>query len=197
MQLGAFVIITGPSAAGKSTLVDEMLRRHPSAARLITTTTRAPRPGEVSGRDYHFTTPEDFTARRDRGEFLEWAEVHAHFYGSSREVLRRLRIDHPIVFGVVDVQGTATIKGVLPEARVVFVDAGNIREIRRRLSERPGTTPEDLERRVRNAAREERFVTERADLVSLVVVNRDGRLDEAIDRLDAFVNSLLTSGQIK
>lgn len=197
MDLGTFVIITGPSAAGKTTLVEEMLRRHPSATRLITTTTRPPRPGEVDGRDYRFTTQDEFVARRDSGEFLEWAEVHAHFYGSSREDLTRLLVGHHVVFGVVDVQGAAAIKMAMPAAKIVFVDAGNIREIRRRLSERPGTTPDDLNRRIINAAREQRFVTEHPDWVSLVVCNRDGRLDEAIASLDSFVSGLYVSGAMR
>src|SRR3954462_9780532 len=81
---GSLFMVVAPSGAGKSTLVNALLAQEPAIKLSISTTTRAPRPGEVDGREYHFTTAEDFVARADRGEFLEWAEVHGNYYGTSR-----------------------------------------------------------------------------------------------------------------
>src|SRR5476649_717336 len=84
---GSLFIVAAPSGAGKSTLVNALLKQEPDIKLSISTTTRQPRPGEVDGREYHFTTAEDFVARADAGEFLEWAEVHGNYYGTSRLVV--------------------------------------------------------------------------------------------------------------
>ncbi len=85
---GSLFIVAAPSGAGKSTLVNALLAQEPGIKLSISTTTRAPRPGEQDGREYHFTTADDFVARADRGEFLEWAEVHGNYYGTSRLIGR-------------------------------------------------------------------------------------------------------------
>ncbi|MEG1324090.1 MAG: guanylate kinase, partial [Janthinobacterium sp.] len=75
---GSLFVVAAPSGAGKSTLVNALLAQEPGIKLSISTTTRAPRPGEQHGREYYFTTAEDFIARADQGEFLEWAEVHGN-----------------------------------------------------------------------------------------------------------------------
>ena len=82
---GSLFLVSAPSGAGKSSLVNALLAKIPGIALSISTTTRAPRPGEVNGREYHFTTVEEFLAARERGEFLESAEVHGNFYGTSKK----------------------------------------------------------------------------------------------------------------
>jgi len=81
---GSLFVVAAPSGAGKSTLVNALLAQEPGIQLSISTTTRQPRPGEQDGREYHFTSAEDFVARADRGEFMEWAEVHGNYYGTSR-----------------------------------------------------------------------------------------------------------------
>jgi guanylate kinase len=81
---GSLFMVAAPSGAGKSTLVNALLAQEPAIKLSISTTTRAPRPGEEHGREYFFTTPQDFVARAEAGEFLEWAEVHGNYYGTSR-----------------------------------------------------------------------------------------------------------------
>src|SRR5579871_3650886 len=81
---GSLFMVAAPSGAGKSSLVNALLAQEPSIKLSISYTTRAPRPGEQHGREYYFTTPEDFLERRAAGEFLESAEVHGNFYGTSR-----------------------------------------------------------------------------------------------------------------
>ena len=81
---GSLFMVVAPSGAGKSTLVNALLAQEPAIKLSISTTTRTPRPGETHGKEYYFTTAEDFVARADQGEFLEWAEVHGNYYGTSR-----------------------------------------------------------------------------------------------------------------
>jgi guanylate kinase len=84
MAAGSLFIVAAPSGAGKTTLVKMLLARDAGVSLSVSYTTRAPRPGEEEGRDYHFVDVDTFGAMRDRSEFLEWAEVHGNFYGTSR-----------------------------------------------------------------------------------------------------------------
>jgi len=181
MSRGKFIVVTGPSAAGKTTIVEKLLeQRLPSAVKLITTTTRTPRPGEVDGRDYHFLSREEFERRRDAGEFLEWAENYGRFYGSSGVELDKLLARHPLVLAILDVKGAAAVKSARPETLTVFVDVGSFDEVRRRLEARPGITPEDLAARLKTAHRERQL----AATFDRVVINRDGRLAATLKRLE-------------
>ncbi len=153
MKKGQFLIVTGPSGSGKTTVVQAMLGRLPSAVRLVTTTTRAPRPKEKDGVDYHFVTREEFTGRIGRGEFLEWAEVYGNLYGSSKVVLEKLRSAHDVVFGVLDVQGAVAAKREVSDAAVIFLLAP-LEQLRDRIARRIGAKPEDLARRMAEAERE-------------------------------------------
>ncbi len=183
MKRGLFVVVSGPSAAGKTTVVERLLAEVPSTVRLVTTTSRAPRPGEVNGRDYHFVTREEFIARRERGEFLEWAETYGNFYGSSRSEVDRLRASNRAVFAVVDIVGARAIKAAYPECLTVFLQPGSVEELRRRLAERPGSQAADVEKRVSRAAAE---MANAADF-DRVIMNRDGELDRAVEELERLV----------
>jgi guanylate kinase len=189
MPTGTYVIFTGPSAAGKTTVVDELLRRFPSAIRLVTMTTRDPRPGETPGRDYHFLSRPDFERRREQGEFLEWDEHYGDLYGSSRIELDKLLVRHPVVFGIVDVNGAESSKRLKPDAVTVFIDVEDIGQLRQRLLERKGMTPEKLEKRLAAASRERG----RAGQFDKVIINRDGRLEETVARCEDLVRGLLLS----
>jgi len=191
MPIGKFVLVVGPSCAGKTTLVDAMLAEHPSTVRLVTSTSRPPRSGERDGVDYHFLTRQEFERRRESGEFFEWFENYGNLYGSSRIELDKLLACHPVVFGILDVRGALVTKSARPEAMAVFVDTANAHELRRRLSLRPNITKEDVGRRVSAAARERRAPRQHPDVFSLVVVNRDGHLEEATAKFRRFVVGLM------
>jgi len=193
MSRGVFVIVTGPSAAGKTTVVEALLKRLPASAKLITTTTRVPRPGEVDGVDYHFLGRDEFERRRESGEFLEWAENYGRLYGSSGVELDKLLASHPLVFAILDVQGAAAVKLSRPESLTVFLDVGRFDEIRKRLEARPGITPEDLARRLETARREVRLAT----TFDRIVVNRDGQLADTLQKLEDLVRPLMLSGDLK
>ncbi len=154
------LVLAGPAGSGKTTLCERLVATQPGIARVITATTRPPRPGEVDGKDYHFLTPEQFDAKVAASEFLEWAWVHQkHRYGTLRAaVLGPLAASRSLVINV-DVQGVdhfrraAAAEPALARALVtVFVTVPET-ELRRRLAAR-GDSPAEIERRMTTAARE-------------------------------------------
>jgi guanylate kinase len=176
MNQGIVIVVTGASGAGKTTVVEAVLKEMPGTARLVTTTDRSPRPGEVDGVDYHFLTREDFKARQEQGEFLEWAETYNHYYGSSRVELEKLRARHRAVFAIVDLKGARAFKAAYPDCVTVFINPGTVEELRRRLLARPGTTREALKERLDAAAAE----MAQAGEFDRQVANLDGRLADAV-----------------
>jgi len=138
---GKLFVVSGPSGAGKGTLVAGVLARVPGLSLSISATTRAARPGEVDGREYHFLSQDAFVRRREAGEFLEWAEVHGNLYGTLRPMVERELAAGSSVILEIDVQGAYQVKAKVPEAVLVFVLPPTMEELERRLSGR-GTEDE-------------------------------------------------------
>lgn len=129
-----------------------MLKRVPSVSRVVTATTRPPRPGEKEGIDYYFLSPDEFDARRERGDFLEWAQVHGNYYATPRtDVERKLSEGFDVVL-VIDVQGAAEIKKRMPDSVLIFIAPPSAAELVKRLTGRD--TESEQERRRRLAAAE-------------------------------------------
>lgn len=155
------VVVSAPSGGGKTTVCQGLLERCPSFARAITCTTRAPRPGEREGVDYHFLTPETFRGAVAAGEFLEHATVHGNLYGTRRrEVLDRLGRGQDVLLNI-DVQGAASVRsGARDEAALrgalvsVFLLPPSVAELERRLRTRGQDSAAVIERRLAAAQRE-------------------------------------------
>ncbi|KAF7598627.1 MAG: guanylate kinase [Candidatus Dactylopiibacterium carminicum] len=166
---GSLFIVSAPSGAGKTTLVRELLARDPGVRLSVSYTTRAPRAGEVDGVAYHFTDRADFIARRDRGEFLEWAEVHGNYYASSRIWLEeQMRAGQDVLLEI-DWQGAVQVRRIFPQAVGVFVLAPSYAELENRLRGR-GTDSEDVIARRLAAACEE---MKQVDQFDYVIINKD------------------------
>ena len=155
---GILFLISAPSGGGKSTLL-RMLAEEPDFAYSISCTTRAPRPGEVDGRDYHFLSGAEFERRIAGGEFLEHAEVHGNFYGTLRQTILDSMSSGRDVLMDVDIQGAARIRANADEPmRAALVDIflmpPSVEELRRRLLKRGTESPEQLDVRLRNAKTE-------------------------------------------
>ena len=147
------LVITGPSGVGKGTLIHRLLDELPGAELSVSATTRAPRDGEVNGRDYHFLADTEFEQRVSRGEFVEHAEYAGNRYGTLRSELQR---PARLIVLEIDLQGARQVRNTMPEAEQVFIAPPNddLDELKRRLIRRGDESPEQIELRL-NVAREE------------------------------------------
>lgn len=176
---GRLVVLAGPSAVGKSTVVSRLRGDVPNLYFSVSMTTRAPRPGEVDGTDYFFVSPEDFQSRIDAGEMLEWADIHGGLQRSGTPagpVQEALEAGRPVLVEV-DLAGARNIKRLMPEAQTVFLAPPSWDILVQRLTGRGTETPEVIERRLATA-REELDAQGEFDAV---VVNDD--VDEAVARI--------------
>jgi len=184
IPLGTLYIVTAPSGAGKTTLVHAVLEREPGLALSISYTTRPPRPGEIDGRDYRFVGKEEFLRLRDRGELLEWAEVHGNYYGTSRTWIEdQLQQDRDVLLEI-DWQGARQVRRIFPQAVSVFILPPSIATLEARLRGRGTDSEATIARRLAAAREEMRHVEE----FDYVIIN--DRLERAIDELTAVVRAV-------
>ena len=141
-------MFVAPSGAGKSSLVDALLKSDSSLKLSLSTTTRVPRPGEVDGVNYRFVSKQDFIAERDQGQFLEWAEVHGHFYGTSRTWIESQMLSGNDVLLEIDWQGAQQIRQLIPSAQWIFIFPPSIEALEERLRKRGQDDEATIERRV-------------------------------------------------
>ncbi len=180
---GFLLVLSGPSGAGKGTLVDRLVAARPECTFSISATTRPKRSNEEEGVQYEFVTRQEFERRRSAGLFLEWAEVHGHLYATpSRFVDEGVKAGRVVVLDV-DVQGGASVRRVRPEAVSVFIYPPSIEALRMRLLQRSTDLPEVVERRLQNAPGELKQYRE----YDYLVVNDD--LEQAVARLTAIVDA--------
>jgi guanylate kinase len=183
--LARVFVITGPSGVGKGTLIRGLLQRVPELELSVSATTRAPRPGEVDGTDYHFLSPAEFEQRAGAGDFVEHATYSGASYGTLRSELdRRLRDGVPIVLEI-EVQGARQVREAMPEALAVFIAPPSRAALRTRLIGRGTDAPEQIERRMQTAERE----LEAQPEFARVVVN--DRLEDATAELESIVRAAL------
>jgi guanylate kinase len=145
---GSLFIVAAPSGAGKSTLVNALLAQEPGIKLSISTTTRPPRPGEQDGVHYQFTTADDFVSRADRGEFLEWAEVHGNYYGTSRLIVEQEMKNGTDILLEIDWQGARQVKKLFPDAAGIFILPPSIAALEERLHKRGTDEPHIITRRL-------------------------------------------------
>ena len=141
-------MIVAPSGAGKSSLVNALLQDDASLKLSLSTTTRAPRPGEVSGKDYRFVTKEEFVRERDQGHFLEWAEVHGHFYGTSKPWIESQMQSGNDVMLEIDWQGAQQIRRLIPSVQWIFIFPPSIEALEERLRKRGQDDETTIQRRL-------------------------------------------------
>jgi guanylate kinase len=181
MPRGRIFVVSGPSGAGKDTLVKEFLRHHPSAVMAVTATTRARRKGEEPGEDYFFLTEQEFDKKLERSEFLEWAWVHGNRYGTLRSEVERAVAAGKDVILRIDVQGAAAIKKQIPEAVLVFIFPPNMEELEQRLRRRDTDAEEELLKRLSKAEWE---IAEGKRLYDYSIVNDE--LERALQRFSEY-----------
>lgn len=145
---GSLFMVVAPSGAGKSTLVNALLAQDECIRLSVSFTTRPPRPGDVNGREYHFVTVEDFEARRDADEFLESAEVHGNYYGTSRLLIEEHMKTGTDVLLEIDWQGAQQVKKRFPGAVGIFILPPSIAALEERLNKRGQDNPQVITRRL-------------------------------------------------
>ena len=151
---GMLLVISGASGTGKGTVIKELMAHDDSLAFSVSATTRSPRPGEENGREYYFISEEEFARRVENDEFIEYAPVFAHHYGTPLEPVKdMLRQVQDVLFDI-DVQGAAQLKLTLDEAVFVFILPPSMSELHRRLEGRGTESPEQIAMRQEIAVRE-------------------------------------------
>jgi guanylate kinase len=180
---GTLVVVSAPSGAGKTTLCHEVRSVVPDLYYSVSYTTRAPRPGEIDGTDFHFVDEARFVAMRGRDEFAEWATVHRHLYGTPARALESALGRGLDVLLDIDTHGARQLRQRYPEAVSVFIMAPSMAELEERLRDRKSDALGDIERRL-SRAREEIAAWRQYDYL---IINRD--VKDAVDQLATIIQA--------
>jgi guanylate kinase len=186
---GRLIVVSGPAGSGKTTIVRRLVARPDARARLsVSATTRPPRPGEQDGREYLFHSRAEFEARRARGEFLEWAEVHGNLYGTPAGAVRESLARGECVILEIDVQGGMQVIERFPATVLVFVTAPDFSVLEGRLRGRQTEDEATVQLRLENARREVAM----GERYHHRITNED--LDRAVDDLASLLHRLGCGG---
>ncbi|MFC2647047.1 MAG: guanylate kinase [Coriobacteriaceae bacterium] len=181
-------VISGPSGAGKGTLVAQLRKAHPELGLAVSATTRSPRPGEVDGKDYYFLSEGEFKRRVAAGEFVEWAYVHGRMYGTLVKEVERLLAQGKSLILEIDIQGALNVKKVWPDAVLIFIEPPSLEELERRLRGRGTEDEQSIELRLKNAKHEMTL----ADDYDVRIVN--DTVDRAVRELSDTIERYETEG---
>lgn len=181
---GILFVVSAPSGAGKTSLVKALLKADPAIRLSVSYTTRAPRPGESDGRDYHFVSHEQFHKLLTQNEFLEHAEVYGNFYGTSKSVISRELYAGRDLLLEIDWQGAAQVREHFPRSASIFILPPSFAALRTRLAGRAQDSDEVIERRLAAAAHD----VAHADAFDYIIVNDD--FDHALQDLVAVTRSI-------
>ena len=166
---GRLFVVTAPSGAGKSSLINALLKEDPTLKLSVSYTTRKPRPGELDGREYHFVDDAVFLAMRERGEFLESAEVHGHRYGTAKSVIHDALARGEDLVLEIDWQGARQVRALYPQCVGIFILPPSLEELERRLRSRGQDDEAVIRRRVQNARDE----LEHQQEFEYAIINKD------------------------
>ena len=169
---GILFVVSSPSGGGKGTLIQRVLNKVPNLSYSVSFTTRAPRSGEVNGREYFFVTPEKFEEMVAADEFLEWAHVHCKQYGTARKQVAREIAEGRDIILEVDVQGAASVRQLMADSVSIFILPPSFEVLKTRLTARGTDSPEELDVRLRNVPVELRDYS----AFQYVIINDDAEL---------------------
>ncbi len=181
---GNLFIVSAPSGAGKTSLVSALLNSNKQIALSISYTTRAPRPGETDGKDYHFISREEFLQMAQRGDFLESAEVYGNLYGTSQPWIENELASGRDILLEIDWQGAEQVRRLMPHAISIFILPPSLAALETRLKGRGQDSAEVIARRLHAAQEDISHVAE----FDYVIIN--DKLDEALHQLDAVITAI-------
>jgi len=154
MGMGKLIVLTGPSGVGKGTLLRSLVQRHPDLYVSVSVTTRAPRPGEVDGRNYYFATRSQFERMVTRGELLEWAEFAGNCYGTPRQpVEEQIRLGKWVILEI-ELEGARQIRKTFPDALRIFILPPSFQELEQRIRNRAQDSEAAIALRLQRAREE-------------------------------------------
>ncbi len=179
------IVISGPSGAGKDSVVQRMKERGLPFHFVVTATTRPRRENEVHGKDYFFVSKEEFARMIENDELFEYAIVYGDYKGNSKRQVREALASGADVVMRLDVQGAETVRKLVPEALLIFITVESEQELTARLRQRQTETAEELALRIATARKE----LQRVQAFDYVVVNHEGRLDETVDTVRAIIQA--------
>jgi guanylate kinase len=180
-----FIVLSGPSGVGKDAVLARMRKLRRPFHYVVTATTRPQRAREKNGVSYHFLTREEFQQMIDKGQFLEWANVYGNYYGVPKDEITLALSQGVDTIIKVDVQGAITIKGILPQAVLIFLTSPSMEELEKRLRKRRSESSADLALRLQKAKEEMKSLS----LFDYVITSRQNKLDEVVSQIDAIVTA--------
>ncbi len=191
LNKGAILLLSGPSGCGKSSLLKELYSVIDNYYFSISTTTRAPRDGEKDGVDYFFVTKEEFQKDIENDNFLEWAEVHGNYYGTSIKPINKALDKSKLVIFDIDVQGfEQVIKKLRTITTTVFITTPSLKELEKRLYNRGTDSKKVIEKRIENAKEEIQYISQ----YDYLVINDN--FEKAKDKLISIAKSSLTKSSL-
>ena len=185
MNKGKLVIITGPSAVGKTTVANEILKKIKNSIRVVTYTTRDMRDGEVDGIDYNFITRDEFEKRIKESFFVEWATVYKHYYGNSGLDIQKELNEGKLVILVIDPQGAKTIKEKMPTSLAIFIMPESIKQLSNRLWKRPSANEDKIKTRLNMIKHE---IHTYKPICDFAVINKENQLENTIKQIIALID---------
>ncbi len=183
MSPGLLIVISGPSGVGKNTVIDNLFKRTPGLRYSVSATTRAPRPNEIDGQHYFFLTETEFQKKIGNGEFLEWAKVYEHYYGTPKQYVKQLLESGEDVVLDIEVQGAIQVKRSLPEAVLVFLAPPSLTELKKRLIGRNTERETELEKRLQYIETEFQSVPQ----YDYLVINQE--IDLTCERIECIIQA--------
>jgi len=179
------IVVSGPSGAGKDAVLTRMKETGFPVQYITTVTTRPRRPSERDMIDYHFVSADRFQEMAQNEELLEWAKVYDNWYGVPKQPVKQALDSGRDVVVKVDIQGAATIKGIIPQAVFIFLMPPSLEELARRLRQRHTETPFNLALRIRTAEEE----IKQLPLFDYMVLNKQGEIDPAVSQVKAIITA--------
>ena len=185
-RVGNLFVVSGPSGAGKGTLLSQVIERIPDAWVSVSATTRGPRPGEIEGVHYFFLDTDHFKSLVEQDGFLEWAQVHDNYYGTLKQsVIDHMNAGDQVILEI-DVQGALQVRKALPEAHLVFIEPPSLEELERRLRQRGTETEDVISSRMKTA--EVELAQKMEYDVQVVNDNLERAVDELVEVINSFAN---------